>query len=66
MRVVFGEAGLDAGGLWIDDRQQGWSFRAGNIKGELLHDAAEFGNRRIVDAVGRSGPVWGFHFSREF
>lgn len=64
--MILGEAGIDAGGLWLDDRDQGWRFRAGNIRNELLYDAAESGNRRAVDSLGRSGPVWGLHVSRKF
>lgn len=66
LRALLGEAGIDAKGLWLDDRQQGWSLRVGNIQGELLHDAAERADRRTVQRLGRTGPIWGMHFSKKF
>lgn len=66
LRAILGEAGIDSRGLWIDDRQQGWTLRVGNIRHEMLRDAAEWtdGQRRRLPV--RTDPLWGAHFSRKF
>lgn len=66
LRALLGEAGIDTRGLWLDDRQQGWKFRLGDIQGELIHDAAERMDRRLVNELGRSGSIWGLHFTKRF
>ena len=66
LRAALGEAGADARGLWLDDRQQGWNLRLGNVQGEMIRDAAERGDRRGINDLWRSGPIWGLHFSRKF
>lgn len=66
LRALMGEAGIDARGLWIDDRQQGWSLRVGDIQGELLQEAATRLERRMVRSIAGAGPIWGVHFGKEF
>lgn len=66
LRAALGEAGIDARGLWIDDRPQGWSLRLGYIQGNLLHDAAERADMREVRRRGRTCPILGMHFVKKF
>ena len=50
----------------MDDRGQGWRARFGDIQRELLHDAAEGGDKRLFDDYAKNGPVWGLHFTKRF
>lgn len=74
VRAVLGEAGVDAGGLWIDDRQQGWALRVGDVHREMLRDEAErvqrIGSGRMVRFGGAPSKllrrIFGIHFRKEF
>lgn len=64
VRVFTGEAGIGLGGLWINDRDQEWTLKVGNITGELFRDFPEL--RRDLTKRGRSDPTVGVHYTKRF
>ena len=69
-----GEAGFDRRGLWIDDKEQGWSLRVGEVSSNIYLSAAEgymdSGDReglaRWNEDMSSVGPVFGLFFSKRF
>lgn len=77
--MATGEAAFDRRGLAIDDRQQGWRFRIGEISPELLATAAsasdpvydgynryDSAERRFYEDLAQAGPVFGLWWGVRF
>jgi len=52
--------------LSINDRQQGWKLKVGEVSQELMADMAELGNRELFDDIRRGGPLFGFRWEINF
>ena len=63
LRRLFGEAGVNAKGLWVKDYYSNLDLVIGNIAGELAQDFARAGLKgKATDLK----PVWGVHISKRF
>ena len=67
---MFGEAEWKSSGLWIDDQEQGWQLKMGEISREMLmtnpfeNDYDDF--MRWQEDLQSAGPIFGLFFSKEF
>ncbi len=59
-----GEAGLDRRGLWVDDKDTGFSLRLGEVGGLLARDLAPHNPSASRQAL--SQPHAGLWFSKTF
>lgn len=64
VRAGFGEAGLNRTGLWINDKQQGWSLKIGDITYELLYDQYEM--NPVPRVTPKRHRTAGVHFTKRF
>jgi hypothetical protein len=66
--VTLADSRLDAGprGLALRDRAGRWRLRAGDIRPELLYDAARRDDRSAFRDLARTGPVWGVRWEVRF
>lgn len=71
IRAALGQAGFDRRGLWIDDQDQGWALRVGEVSSEIyatgVHDNMSLDEfNQWNDDMQGTGPVMGFFFSKSF
>lgn len=69
-RTLTGEARLDRRGFHIHDRDQGWTFRLGDVQAEMLADviprSAAPHERAVFEDFARAGPILGLHWRIRF
>jgi len=72
--MALGQAGVDRRGLWINDTDQGWGLRVGEVSTEIFASGAEgmINNDDFAaldqwnEDMAATGPVFGFFFTKDF